>query len=71
MSLYFKIAAISTLLIFSLFSQGGNYKSPRESGSGKGTVKAYNKSPCFQEEVLECQAAGGRYNWSQCFCEYW
>lgn len=71
MSLYFKIAAISSLLIFSAFTQSGNYKAPKESGSGKGTVKAYNKSPCFQEEVQECLAGGGRYNWSQCMCYYW
>jgi hypothetical protein len=69
MSIYFKLAAISTLLIFSLFDQGGSYKSPKE--NGKGTVKAYNKSPCFEEDVYACQAEGGRYNWSHCYCERW
>jgi hypothetical protein len=69
MSLYFKIAAISTLLILSVFDQGGSYKSP-EKGSDKGTIEAYNKSPCLQEEVYECQASGGRFNWSHCICEW-
>ena len=69
MSLYLKVAAISALLIFSTFGQGGNYKSPK--GSGKDTVKTYNKSPCLREEVLECQASGGRFNWSHCTCEYY
>ncbi|HEX8458257.1 MAG TPA: hypothetical protein VF656_13225 [Pyrinomonadaceae bacterium] len=73
MSLYFRIAAISTLLIFSAFSQSGKFKTPApgNDGGGKGTVKAYNKSPCFQEEVQECQASGGRFNWSHCTCEWW
>ena len=69
MSLYFKVAAISTLLVLSMFGKGGTYKPPRS--TDKGTVKAYNKSPCFEEDVYACQASGGRFNWSHCTCEYW
>ncbi|HEX8131174.1 MAG TPA: hypothetical protein VF527_18895 [Pyrinomonadaceae bacterium] len=70
--MYFKIAAISTLLIFSVFGQqSGSYKSPKGNGNGKGAVKAYNKSPCFEEDVYACQAEGGRFNWSHCYCERW
>jgi hypothetical protein len=70
MSLYMKAAAITALLIFSIFGQqSGTYKSPK--AGNKGNAQAYNKSPCFREEVLECQASGGRFNWSNCTCEYW
>jgi hypothetical protein len=73
MSIYLKIAAISTLLIFSLLDQSGSYRLPKGSnkGSDKGTVKTYNKSPCFEEDVYACQAEGGRFNWSHCTCERW
>ncbi|HZH89073.1 MAG TPA: hypothetical protein VEX70_00495 [Pyrinomonadaceae bacterium] len=71
MSIYFKIAAISTLLIFSIFGQqNSSYRSPK-GGGGEGQVEAYNKSPCLNEEVYECQASGGRFNWKSCTCEYW
>jgi hypothetical protein len=66
-----KAAAISALLIFSIFGQqsGAYNKSPK--GGGKGDVKAYNKSPCLDENVYACQASGGRFNWRHCTCEYW
>ncbi len=71
MSLYFKLAAITTVLILSMFSKGGNFKTPQDNGGSKGTVKTYNKSPCFEEDVYACQASGGTFNWRHCTCEYW
>ncbi|HEV2799362.1 MAG TPA: hypothetical protein VGW12_02635 [Pyrinomonadaceae bacterium] len=72
MSLYFRIAAVSTLLIFSVLGQSGKLKTPSpRNGGGKGAVEAYNKSPCFPEEVQECQASGGTFNWKNCTCQWW
>jgi len=72
MSLYMKIAAITALLMFSAIGSGGNFKAARPSKGGeKGTVKAYNKSPCLEEDVYACQAEGGTFNWRHCTCERW
>lgn len=68
MSLYLKIAAISTLLIFSAVGQSGKFKSPQD--NGKITVKPYNKSPCLEEDVYGCQVSGGRFDWNHCMCFY-
>ena len=68
MSLFFKLAAISTLLIFSALDQGNSYTSSK--GDGKDTVEIFNKSPCFEEEVYECQAGGGTFDWKSCMCFY-
>jgi hypothetical protein len=47
---------------------GGTGVTASVNGKSKGGVKLLNKSPCLYEDVYECQASGGTFNWSHCTC---
>ena len=61
----------SLLVFFSTFAPASNRVGNKASESGESGPILNNKSPCLEEDVYGCQVSGGRFNWSNCTCEYW
>ena len=59
----------SLLVLSSLFFPARNV--PATATSKNRPTVLENKSPCLPEDVYECQAGGGTFNWSHCTCQYW
>jgi hypothetical protein len=56
MNFIYTAVVVATLVFSSLLMAGDSER------------EAYNKSPCFEEDVYACHASGGTFNWSHCMC---